>query len=452
MDRRSFLSGAIGVAALCADPAGAEAEAPALRGSIDANARGIQPNSPYDQSRELTRLLNEAAAENRPVTLPPGRYIVENLVLPVAARIRGVGGASTLVCTGVEQGLSGERAEIVDLDGLVIEGGDRPLADYVPALVHIAECANVSITNCLITGSSKIGLALDRCGGRIERTTVTHAREAGIRALESTGLAISGNTVTDCGNGGILVWRWSEGEDGTIVTGNRVERIGASDGGTGENGNGINVFRAHGVMVANNRIADCAFSAVRANAASNVQIIGNNCRDCGEVGIYRRVRLLRRADRQQHRRRAPRPGSASPTSTRAAGSPWSPATSSATSSATGPYPAEAPGFGVGIAVEADAAVTGNVIDGAPLYGLALGWGPYLRDVAATGNVIRGAPVGIAVSVVEGSGAAVISDNLIAGADLGAILGMRWTDKASGDLARTGAEAFPHLMIERNRVG
>ena len=38
-------------------------------------------------------------------------------------------------------------------------------------------------------------------------------------------------------------------------------------------------------MVSNNRIAKCAFSAVRANAASNVQIIGNNCRDCGEVGI-----------------------------------------------------------------------------------------------------------------------------------------------------------------------
>ena len=85
MDRRSFLSGAIGVAALAPDPAGAETEAPALRGSIDANARGIQPNSPYDQSRELTRLLHEAAAENRPVSLPPGRYIVENLVLPVAA-------------------------------------------------------------------------------------------------------------------------------------------------------------------------------------------------------------------------------------------------------------------------------------------------------------------------------------------------------------------------------
>ena len=119
--------------------------------------------------------------------------------------------------------------------------------------------------------------------------------------------------------------------------------------------------------------------------------------------------------------------------------------------ATGPYQPDAPGFGVGISVEADVAASGNIVDGAPLSGMMLGWGPYLRDVAATGNVIRRAPIGIAVSVVEGSGSAVISDNLIAGAERGSVIGMRWADAASGDLARSGAETFPHLLVERNRV-
>ena len=117
----------------------------------------------------------------------------------------------------------------------------------------------------------------------------------------------------------------------------------------------------------------------------------------------------------------------------------------------GPYPPDAPGFGVGISVEADIVASGNIVDGAPLYGLMLGWGPYLRDVAATGNVIRRSPIGIAVRVVEGSGSAVISDNLIAGAERGAVVGMRWADPASGDLARPGAAAYPHLLVERNRV-
>ncbi len=86
-----------------------------------------------------------------------------------------------------------------------------------------------------------------------------------------------------------------------------------------------------------------------------------------------------------------------------------------------------------------------------VYGLNLGWGPYLRDVAATGNVIRGGKIGITVSVVEGSGPAIIADNLISGAESGAIVGMRWEEVATADLAGGGADAFPQLTVERNRA-
>ena len=54
--------------------------------------------------------------------------------------------------------------------------------------------------------------------------------------------------------------------------------------------------------------------------------------------------------------------------------------------------------GVGIAVEADASVTGNVIENAPLCGIGLGWGQHLRDVSVVGNVVRNASVGVSVSV------------------------------------------------------
>ena len=81
----------------------------------------------------------------------------------------------------------------------------------------------------------------------------------------------------DCGDNAILVWRSAVGEDGTIITANRIERITAKSGGSGQNGNGINVFRAGSVMVSNNRITDCAFSAIRSNSGSNCQMIGNSC-------------------------------------------------------------------------------------------------------------------------------------------------------------------------------
>ena len=67
---------------------------------------------------------------------------------------------------------------------------------------------------------------------------------------------------------------------------NRIERIAAKSGGSGQNGNAINVFRAGSVMVSGNRIADCAFSAIRSNSGSNCQMIGNSCARLGEVALY----------------------------------------------------------------------------------------------------------------------------------------------------------------------
>ena len=80
--------------------------------------------------------------------------------------------------------------------------------------------------------------------------------------------------------------RWQKGRDGTIVSGNRIARMNATRGGTGEYGNGINIFRADDVMVTNNQVSSCAFSAIRSNAGSNVQIAGNTCLDSGETAIY----------------------------------------------------------------------------------------------------------------------------------------------------------------------
>ena len=64
----------------------------------------------------------------------------------------------------------------------------------------------------------------------------------------------------------------------------------------------------------------------------------------------------------------------------------------------------------------------------------LGWGPYLRDVVVTSNVIRGSKTGIYVSVVEDAGTAHIADNTISGSKNGAVVGYRWKDAVTGDLA------------------
>jgi uncharacterized secreted repeat protein (TIGR03808 family) len=76
------------------------------------------------------------------------------------------------------------------------------------------------------------------------------------------------------------------GDDGTLVIDNRIEDVTARAGGSGQYGNAVNIFRAGNVIVRGNRIRNAAFSAVRGNTASNLQIVGNTCTGLGEVALY----------------------------------------------------------------------------------------------------------------------------------------------------------------------
>jgi uncharacterized secreted repeat protein (TIGR03808 family) len=235
-----------------------------------------------------------------------------------------------------------------------------------------------------------------------------------------------------------------------MVSGNRIRRIGARSGGTGQNGNGINVFRADGVMISGNEISDCAFSAIRSNSGSNIQVSGNQCVRSGETAIYSEFQFegvvvsgnivdgaangISMVNFNEGGRMAVCSGNLVRNLTTA-----------------GPYPADAPGFGVGITAEADTAITGNVIEGAPRYGIHLGWGKYLRNTIANANVIRDCGTGIAVSVAEGAGPAVISDNVISNTPKGSVVGYEWAKPVTSDLARSKLNSPANVTVQRNHV-
>ncbi len=421
-----------------------------LRGAIDASAFGVRPGGGDRKSKAFSKLLKEAAAREQPVFLPPGDYVVSNVDLPDNTRLTGVPGATRILYGGDGYLFACQEAHSIRLENLVLDGGNRWLDDTVEGLVHLSGTGAVTIENCEIKGSSKSALYLERCGGRIEKNRVSGAADYAIYAIESTALSIAANTVLDCANGGILVHRWSKGPDGTMVTANRIAGISARSGGTGEYGNGINVFRADNVMVTNNHVSDCAFSAIRSNAGSNVQISGNTCLASGETAIYSEFgfegaivsgNLIDGAANgilivnfNEGGRLATVTGNVV-----------------RNLRLEGPYVHDGAGFGFGIAVEADTVVSGNTIENAPKYGLMLGWGPYMRGLVVNGNLVRQAPVGCAVTVVEGAGAALVSGNIFSETPQGAIAGYRWNERATGELA-DGAERFAHLTIERNRTG
>ncbi|MEJ1157943.1 TIGR03808 family TAT-translocated repetitive protein [Prosthecomicrobium sp. N25] len=398
---------------------------------------------------DLQEAIDRAARAGEPVTLGPGTFAATGLKLPDGTRLVGVPGRTRLVAAAPRPIAIAEGAASLHLTGLTFDGGFQTLG-AAEGIVALAGVADLHVDSCAFTRTTGHGLRLQACAGRVERSSFTLAGQAGLFSLDASGLVVRDNRVEHCGNGGILVWRSAPGEDGTLVSGNRIARIRADAGGTGQNGNGINFFRAGGVIAADNRIADCAFTAIRANSASNVQMTGNQCLRSGETALYAEFAFegaliannlvdgaavgISVTNFNEGGRLAVVSGNIVRNLRR-----------------EGPYRADPPGFGSGIAVEADTAVTGNVVEGAPLVGIAIGFGRWQRDVTATGNVVRNAGIGISVSVADGAGPALVADNLIRGARSGAIVGFRGADAATGDLARGGVEAFPFLTIERNRV-
>ncbi len=421
-----------------------------LRGSLDATQFGMRSHAADDQSRQLTDILQRASNERKPVYLPPGTYVVSGLRLPEFTHLTGIKGSTRLVYGGDGFFLTADNAEHMQFSGLTIDGANRWLADFATAMIEIRSTPRVLIDDCDLLGSRKHAVALEVCGGRISKSTISGAGGAAVYSVGATGLRIANNDIADCADGGLLIHRWQAEPDGSLVTGNRIVRIGARSGGTGQNGNGINVFRAGNVLVANNSIQDCAFSAIRSNSGSDVQIVGNQCFRSGETAIYSEFAFqgaivannlvdgaangISVANFDQGGRLATVSGNIVRNLT-----------------TVGPYETQPPGFGTGVAAEADTAITGNVIEGAPLFGVLAGWGPYLRNVLVTGNLIREGNVGVAVSVAEGARTAVIANNLFQGQKRGAVIGYRWQEPVTGDMARQSGGGFAHLTVSHNTV-
>lgn len=454
MLRRDFLTGLAAASATGLVPA--QAAGPlaiaSLRGSIDATQHGIRHGSHDDQSRTLQKILDRASQEDKPVFLPPGTYVVSGIDLPARTRLVGISGTSRILYGGGGTMLNGAGCDLVEIEGITLDGANRPFGEEFGGLLHIRVCPRVVIDKCDLIGSMGTGVTLEACGGRIERTRISGAAGvAGLYSVNATGLAIQNNEVADCANGGVLVHRWQVGADNSIITNNRIERIAAKGGGTGQRGNGINLFRTDGVIVSGNHLSDCAFSAVRANSASNAHITGNTCLRSGETAIYSEFAFQ---------------GSVI-TNNIVDGGTLGVSIANFNEGGRlavcannlirnlktdGPYPAEVAGFGIGIAVEADTSVTGNVIEGAPQFGILLGWGPYLRNVLVSNNIVRDAGTGLAVSVVKGAGTTSITSNIFNRVRNGGIIGHRWKEAVTQELAGGKRQPFPHLTIERNQVG
>jgi uncharacterized secreted repeat protein (TIGR03808 family) len=416
----------------------------------DATQYGLRPGSPDDQTKILQRAIDEAARAQAPLAVPPGVYRTGQLRLPNGSKLVGVRGATRLVFTGGSSMVTGEGSDGLGLDGLVLDGGSIPL----PArrgLVHCLGGRGIHITDCEIVASGGNGIWLENVAGDISGNIISKIAVTAITSFDAQGLIVTRNTIQGTNDNGIEILRTSIGDDGTLVTDNRIEDIKAGPGGSGQYGNAINAFRAGNVIVRGNRIKNCDYSAVRGNSASNIQITGNSVSDVREVALYSEFafegavianntvdgaalgisvcnfneggRLAVVQGNIIRNLLAKRPIGTAPDDD----------------------------GGIGIYVEADTSVSGNVIENAPSFGIVAGWGKYLRDVAITGNVIRNAFVGVGVSVTPGAGIALVNNNMIADTPRGAVVGLDHARPVTPDLTLEGAPRFAQVAVGMNAV-
>ena len=454
--RRDWLRAALfGTVAASAGPVLAQAPRPSASAplgmlGLEAAQFGLRPGSTEDQSRALQAALVEAVKRDAPLIVAPGRYRIGNVVLPENARLIGVPGATQFIAAQAGPLLVARRIKRAAISGLVLDGLDIKLGQR-GGLLNVEEVLDFVLSDCEFANAGSVGLTLNRTAGRIERNRFRTMRESALFSLDSRGLSIEANTVEDCGNNGIQLWRSQAGDEQSLIRGNRINRIRNDAGGDGPNGNGVSLFRAGGVVIEGNTLRDCALTFIRNNSGSAVQILGNQGRRCGETALYSEFafegaiianNLVEDCAQGANITNLDHGGRLSVFANNIIRN---------AQKGLAPKGKELVG-GIGVHVEAEAAVTGNVIENASEIGISLGWSWAMRNLVATGNVVRRSGIGISVSLVPKERNALIANNVISEAKLGAVVGTEYGKVVTGDLTKAEDKRAAGIRVEANSVG
>lgn len=423
--RRSMLQACLGFAAVM--PATAWAQ-----DGLDAASEGIVADLSDDQSEVVGSLLQRASASGQRLMLPAGTINVSALAIPANVIIEGVPGRTEIVVTEGGDGISISGAASVVLRDIGFSGSGTVLS--------ISGSDAVTLERCTFRGGD-IGLGIADAGVTIRDCVFHDLGDAAIHSSDSRGLLISGNRIERCGNAGIRIWRSESGSDGSIVTNNRIAHIDWVGGGNGQNGNGVNVFKADEVIVADNHIKDCAFTAVRLNGTKNSQISGNMCLRSGEVAIFSEFEFSGSIIANNIVDTA---ATGISITNLDVGGALAVCTGNIVRNITPASAVNPDTIPIGIFAEADTAITGNTVTQVPGVAIAAGYGSFLRNVVIEGNVVTESNYGIGVSVVDGAGLVRIGANVIA-ASQHDVVGLAWQDVVETDLA-VNAATYPNVIF------
>jgi len=420
-------------------------------GLLAAPARDCAFAATSDAAPALGRRLREAARTGAAVRLPTGVVALRSLELPDGATLIGVRGRTVLKLLGAGPLLQARFARRIALESLILDGADgvvppgRGLADF-------ADVLELSMDDCVIRRSTARGVNLLRSGGRFAQNTIEHVRETGYFSLDGLGVDIDGNRIRECGDNGAQIWTTSAGRfDGSRLRGNTIEDIHNLSGGTGEYGNGVNVFRAGGVVVERNRIYRCAYTAVRNNAGHDVSVVGNDCKTFGEKAMYAEFGARRSVFRDN---RIDDAGGGVAVANAAQGTDVGSVTGNVITNIGERHPDREFGPNMfwltGILAESNCEISGNTVIDCAWIGIA--FADPRRNLRAEGNRLEGHDYGVAVAVGEGLGAAAVLRNRIGRSRKAAVAAMAGLTFQPGDLASPGAAGkYPRIVVSGNET-
>ena len=453
VNRRKIVFG-IGIAAALAPlPGWAKTTPPvpaAPHGSMLGTDFGIIADDEIDQSALFQKAVNAASGVGVPLVLVGGRYVASNVKIPYGCTILGAAGAAEINAPRDEPIFVADDQPGIVLENLNFQGyiqeDSKSAIDGRSGLLAFRNCDGLRLTALRLGTGHGNGIYLENCSGRLTGSDVTNFDATAIFVINSHDLVIAQNRVANCRNGGIRIWRDQAGVDGTIVSANHITDIEARAGGSGQNGNGINVYKADEVVISDNVIARCAFSAVRVNTGKNVTIRGNTCTNSGEVGIYSEFAFSGSIIANNIVDGAT--GGISITNLDQNGH-LAVCSGNIVRNIVHKTNPQADDVPYGIYAEAETSIVGNTVENVPGFGIIAGNGAFLRNVVIASNVVSSVAKGIGVSVAN-AGPVSITGNIISGATENGIVGLNGIEVVSDDLVRD-APKYPNVTIAGNTV-
>ena len=248
IDRRHFFgataaTGAFTATEAVAAPPARSSTVPVSSLGVEAMHLGVRFNGTDDQTEALQRAIDRTAGARLPLSSRPASIAHAGWCCRRARSSSACRGATRLVATDHAPLIVARDADHISLSGIIFDGSGKTLPEKA-GLVHLANGRGVAIRDCEMLGAGRNGIVLEGVEGEVTGTTITGApaprssrsMRAGCRS-RATRSAARSTTAFRCG-------ARRRGDDGTQVIDNRIEDIGAQNGGSGQNGNAINVFRA----------------------------------------------------------------------------------------------------------------------------------------------------------------------------------------------------------------